>query len=199
MVPFLAWAIERTRPRAGNVVAALMCLAGVALLSLKGDDSTLGLGLGDALTLVAALMFGLNMIAVEHLGARHDAVTITFVTFCLSALVCLPYALALESAPDLATLTPEFWWQMTYLVLLATVMGVLVQNVAQKRVPSSRVALLLSSESVFAAIFSVIFTGEKITPALLAGFTLIFAAVLVSQYAPNISAWFARRRTSAHD
>ena len=64
-------------------------------------------------------------------------------------------------------------------------MGLLVQNVAQRHLPSSQVALLLSFESVFAAAFSVAFYGEKITPSLLAGFALIFGAVLVSQFAPD--------------
>lgn len=199
MVPFLAWAVEHRRPRLGNVAAALMCLAGVALLSLKGEDGALGLGLGDALTLLSALMFALNMVAVARLGAAHDAVTITFVTFVLSAVVCLAWALASEPMPQAEAFTPDFWWQMAYVVLLSTVLGVLVQNVAQKRVPSAQVALLLSFESVFAAVFSVAFAGEKITAALLGGFVLIFASVLVSQFAPIIGAWLAARSPLARD
>ncbi|MDD6358740.1 MAG: DMT family transporter, partial [Parafannyhessea umbonata] len=63
MVPFLAWAVERRRPGANNVVAALMCLTGVGLLSLTGRQS-LSLGAGDWLTLFSALMYASNMVAV---------------------------------------------------------------------------------------------------------------------------------------
>jgi drug/metabolite transporter (DMT)-like permease len=182
MVPFLAWAVERRRPRPNNLAAAAMCLAGVGLLSLKATDGAAGLGAGDLLTLLSALMFGLNMVAVGRLGRLHDSVTITFVMFVVSALVSLGAAAALEPLPAATSFTPEFWAQMAYVVLLTTIFGILVQNVAQKRVPSSQVALLLSFESVFATVFSVIFYGEKITLPLLAGFALIFGAVLVSQF-----------------
>ncbi|MGN0076975.1 MAG: DMT family transporter [Parafannyhessea sp.] len=181
MVPFLAWAVERRRPGANNVAAALLCLAGVGLLSLGG---TLGprLGTGDLLTLVSALAFACNMVAVGRLGRAHDAVTLTFVMFVVSALVCLAWAVALEPVPAAAALTPAFWLEAVYITLLCTVFGLLVQNVAQAHLPSSEVALLLSFESVFATLFSVLFYGEAVTPSLLAGFALIFGSVLVSQF-----------------
>jgi drug/metabolite transporter (DMT)-like permease len=182
MVPFLAWAVERRRPGANNVVAALLCLAGVGLLSLGG---TLGptLGVGDLLTLLSALAFACNMVAVGKLGRAHDAVTLTFVMFVVSALVCLAWALTTEPLPAPAALGPAFWLEALYVTLLCTVFGLLVQNVAQAHLTASEVALLLSFESVFATLFSVLFYGEALTATLLAGFALIFGSVLVSQFA----------------
>lgn len=184
MVPFLAWAVERRRPGANNVVAALMCLTGVGLLSLTGRQS-LSLGAGDWLTLLSALMYASNMVAVGRLGRAHDAVCLTLVMLATCALVCLGWAVALEPAPATSAFTAEFAAQLAYITIATTVVGLLVQNVAQRHLPSSQVALLLSFESVFAAAFSVAFYGEKITPSLLAGFALIFGAVLVSQFAPD--------------
>lgn len=97
----------------------------------------------------------------------------------------LGWAVALEPAPATSAFTAEFAAQLAYITIATTVVGLLVQNVAQRHLPSSQVALLLSFESVFAAVFSVAFYGEKITPSLLAGFALIFGAVLVSQFAPD--------------
>lgn len=184
MVPFLAWAVERRRPGANNVVAALMCLTGVGLLSLTGRQS-LSLGAGDWLTLLSALMYASNMVAVGRLGRAHDAVCLTLVMLATCALVCLGWAVALEPAPATSAFTAEFAAELAYITIATTVVGLLVQNVAQRHLPSSQVALLLSFESVFAAAFSVAFYGEKITPSLLAGFALIFGAVLVSQFAPD--------------
>ena len=184
MVPFLAWAVERRRPGANNVVAALMCLTGVGLLSLTGRQS-LSLSAGDWLTLLSALMYASNMVAVGRLGRAHVA-SMTNVRHTAScALVCLGWAVALEPAPATSAFTAEFAAELAYITIATTVVGLLVQNVAQRHLPSSQVALLLSFESVFAAAFSVAFYGEKITPSLLAGFALIFGAVLVSQFAPD--------------
>ena len=95
MVPFLAWAVERRRPGANNVVAALMCLTGVGLLSLTGRQS-LSLGAGDWLTLFSALMYASNMVAVGRLGRAHDAVCLTFLMLATCALVCLGLAALVE-------------------------------------------------------------------------------------------------------
>ena len=147
MVPFLAWAVERRRPGANNVVAALMCLTGVGLLSLTGRQS-LSLGAGDWLTLLSALMYASNMVAVGRLGRAHDAVCLTLVMLATCALVCLGWAVALEPAPAASAFTAEFAAELAYITIATTVVGLLVQNVAQRHLPSSQVALLLSFESV---------------------------------------------------
>ena len=60
-----------------------------------------------------------------------------------------------------------------------------VQNVGQSIVEPATAALLLSLESVFAVIFSVVFYHEVLTPRVIVGFALIFAAVLVSEVLPS--------------
>jgi len=66
-----------------------------------------------------------------------------------------------------------------------------MQNVGQEHVPPAQAALLLSLESVFAVVASVIFYGEEVTPRLALSFATIFAAVLVSELG---SSWPTRRR-----
>ncbi|MCC6099830.1 MAG: DMT family transporter [Olsenella sp.] len=188
MVPFINWAVTRHRPHANNVVGALLCLVGVGFLSLDGSMG-LYLGRGDLLTLASAVLFALNIVAVSRVGSAHDAVTMTVVMFAVSSLICLGYSLAAEPAPDFAALTPDFWGQMAYVVLLSSVAALLIQNVAQQHVQPAKAALLLSLESVFAAFFSITLYGEALTPQLAVGFALIFAAVLVSEI------WVGRRAT----
>ncbi|WP_058271002.1 DMT family transporter [Olsenella massiliensis] len=180
MVPFLNWAATHVRPRANNLLAALVVLAGVGLLSMDGELGP-SLSRGDLLTLASALMFATNIVLVGRLGSAHDAVTITVVSLATSSLVCLGYALHAEALPAPGALPLGFWGQMLYLVFLSTIFATLAQNVGQRHVDPSKTALLLSLESVFAVLFSVIFYGELLTPRLVLGFALIFAAVLVSE------------------
>ncbi len=182
MVPFIDWLVRHHRPRANNLAAALMCLVGVGLVSLRGDLSPWLSG-GDWLTLLSALFFALNIVAVGRCGSAHDSVTLTVVMFFVSSLVSLAYALAFEPVPGALELGADFWLQFGYLVILASVVALLIQNVAQRRVDPSRAALLLSLESVFAMLFSVLLYGEPLTPQLALGFALVFSAVLVSELA----------------
>ena len=50
-----------------------------------------------------------------------------------------------------------------------------------KYTPSSTAAVLLTLESVFGTLTSVLFYGEQMTPKLLIGFALIFFSVLLSE------------------
>ena len=187
VVPFLNWMVIRKRPGVNHVVAAIMVLAGVGLLSLDfsagSQDLSLSLSTGDILTLVSALMFSVNIVFVGYLGRAHDIVVLTVLMLYVSALVCLGYAAVAEPLPSPEAINGSFLPQMAYLVLLATVYTSLAQNVGQKHVEAPTAALLLSLESVFAVIFSIVFYGETLNAQLLVGFALIFAAILVSELA----------------
>lgn len=185
IVPFLNWLVFRRRPGLNHVLAAFLALAGVALLCLDfsagSRDLALSLSSGDVFTLVAALMFSLNIVFVAYAGRAHDIVVLTVLMLYVSSLVCFAYAVVAEPVDAVASLAGPLLPQMAYLVLLSTVFCSLAQNVAQRHVEAATAALLLSFESVFAVLASVIFYGEPLNAQLLVGFALIFAAVLVSE------------------
>ena len=90
----------------------------------------------------------------------------------------LPEAVAPTTA---ATFTPEVVAKLAYVILLATIFAIIMQNTAQAHVESAQAALLMSFESVFGVVFSIIFYHEQVTVPMLLGFGLIFAAILVSE------------------
>ena len=75
---------------------------------------------------------------------------------------------------------------MVYLGFFATMMCFIFQNVGLKYLPSTWASLLLSFESVFGVIFSVILLGEKLTLRMGFGCALIFTAVVLAQILPEI-------------
>ena len=180
MVPFLAWMLVRRRPSLRDVLCALICLAGIGFVSLRGDLGA-GLSRGDILTLMGAVFFALNILCVEWFGRGCDFVTITFVELATMTLVCLAWSLAAERPPVASDLLPGFFAQLAYVVFASTMLCMLLQNVAQQHVPSGRAALLMSLESVFATIFSITFYGERLTVPVTLGFTLILVSVVLSQ------------------
>jgi len=180
LVPFVNWAMAGRRPGANNVLAAVLCMAGVGFLSL-GDDLSFSLGMGDKLTLISAVLYAVHIVLVSKLAAAHDVMTLTIVQIATSGLVALCFALALEPAPDLSVFTPDFLAALAYLVILASCVAMVVQNFGQSKVPPAQAALLLSMESLFAVLASVVFYHEQVTDRMLGGFALIFLAVLASE------------------
>ena len=65
LVPFLYWWLAKQRPDRYNILAAVLCVAGVGLVSLNGD---LTITIGDLLTLVSALFYALHIVAVNKLS-----------------------------------------------------------------------------------------------------------------------------------
>ena len=194
MVPFVNWAVARKRPGGTSVLAAAMAVVGVGLLSL-GDDLSLSLGFGDSLTLVSAVLYAFHIVAVARFsGSGRDVMTMTVVQLAMSSVVSLGCAAVLEGPVDVALFTsPDMWGALAYLVLLSSAVCMVVQNLGQAHVPPAPASLILSLESVFAVVASVIFYGEVVTPRLAFGFGTIFAAVLVSEVGLPALEW-ARAR-----
>lgn len=194
MVPFVNWAVARRRPGTTSIVAAALGILGVGLLSL-GDDFSVGLSWGDMLTLVSAVLYALHIVAVARFSASgHEVMTMTVTQLAMSAVVSLAAALVLEGVIDFDVFAdPGIWGALFYLVILSSAVCMVVQNLGQAHVPPAPASLLLSLESVFAVIASVLFYGEVVTPRLACGFASIFAAVVVSEVGVPALMWVRAR------
>ena len=176
MVPFMAWGFHRKRPTSYNWVAAVLCIAGIGLISLSGD---LSIGLGEGLTLLSGVFYALHIMALSHFGERDDPVALTIVQFVVVAL--LSWAATLLTERGAAFPAPAVWPQLLYLTVFATAATLVLQSVGQSLTPPSQSAILLSLESVFGVLFSVMLGKESLTLQLGCGFALIFVSVIISE------------------
>lgn len=176
MVPFMAWGFFRKRPTACNWAAAAMCICGIGLISLSGD---LTVGAGEALTLLSGLFYALHIMALSRFGEHDDPVALTIVQFAVVAVLSWLCTLTVEKGSALPA--PEVWPKLMYLTVLATAVTLVCQSVGQSLTPPSQSAILLSLESVFGALFSVILGYEALTLPILCGFSLVFVSVIVSE------------------
>lgn len=177
IVPFLFWVTDKRRPDRYQAAAAVLCLAGIGMVSLT-DHFTVGAG--DALTLCGGLFFAAHIVAVAKFGRGRDPILLTVFQFYFSGLCSLVLTLTTE------TRTAVVWdWAMVstvgYLALFCTAAGLLMQNFGQKYTHPAAASILLSLESVFGTAFSVIFYKEQLTGKIAAGFGIIFLSVILSE------------------
>ena len=187
LVPFLAWLIYKRRPGAHNLLAAVLCLTGIGFVSLSGAGS--GFNKGDALTLGCGIFYALQIIAVEQYIHGGDAVSISAVEFATAALICWVGALLFEPAPG--PLSGSMWLTIAYLSVACTALCFFLQAWGMQYTSSSTAAVLMTLESVFGTLVSVLFYHEPMTVKLVIGFALIFFAVLLSETGAGL---FARRK-----
>ena len=186
MVPFMAWMMYRKRPTAYNWAAAVMCIAGIGLISLSGD---LTVGAGEWLTLLSGLLYALHIMGLSRFGEKDDPIVLTIVQFAVVAVLSWLCTLTVERGA--AFPIPAVWPHLLYLTVFATAVTLVCQSVGQSLTPPSQSAILLSLESVFGALFSVLMGREALTLPILCGFTLVFVSVIVSE--TQLS--FLRRKT----
>ena len=187
MTPFINWLIVRQRPGKNNVIAALLAIVGVGLVAL-GDDLSLIMSGGDWLTLVSAVLFAVHIVLVARFSSAHDVMTLTVVQLAMSAVLALGVAAFTERPPSPAVFaSADTWFSLGYLVLLSSCVCMVFQNLGQAHVPPAQASLLLSLESVFAVVASVLFYHELVTPRIAIGFGTIFVAVLVSELGARLN------------
>lgn len=181
IVPFVYWLVAARKPTAKNLVAAIMCVAGVAFVSLGSGDSFTNIGFGDAMSLLGAVFFAVHIVLVARFAPGRNILALTVFQFATEGLCGLLLGAVSEPWPTLGSFTPHLLFNLAYLVVFASCVSVVFQNVALAHVSPNQGALLLSLESVFGVVFSVAMYGEELTVRLLVGFALIFGAILVSE------------------
>lgn len=178
IVPFLYWAAARKRPDRYNILAALLCVTGVGLVSLTDQ---LTITWGDWLTLLCAVFYASHIVAVAKVSPGKDIYLLTVFQFAFAALYAWIGGVLTEDFPTAALAEPSVLLSLAYLCVMATTVALLFQNVGQVWSDPASAAVILSLESVFGVLCSVIFYGDPVTARLVAGFGLIFVAVLCSE------------------
>jgi drug/metabolite transporter (DMT)-like permease len=159
-------------------VAVTLATAGLGVLTLEG----LSVGYGEAITLVASLLYALHIVGLGAWSRPQEALGMSILQIVVIAVVCL-----LASAPDGIVLpdNPRDWLSVVYMAAFAGAFAMVAQTWAQAHLPATRAAIIMSMEPVFAALFAVLFGGEDPTARMLAGGAMVLTAMLIVELVPR--------------
>jgi drug/metabolite transporter (DMT)-like permease len=175
IVPFISFLILKKKIGVKGLIGALMSVVGVAFLSL---DSNFSLGFGDGLTLICALGFAFQIFLTSEFVKKYRATVLNFIqmaTAFLLSIVCM-----IGNGEVRFEVTAKGWMSVLYLGVISTTVCYLLQTASQKYVDETKAAIILSMESVFGTIFSIIILHEIITLRMVIGSIVILAAVVIS-------------------
>lgn len=180
MVPLFGVALYREFPHWTVWLSALTALGGVFLLSGGALD---GLESGDWLTILCAAFWALQILFIHrYANDTGRPVTLAVTQFAVTAFVALAIALPLERV-DLSAIRlalPE----IVFAGVFAGGIAFTLQTVGQRHTTAANAAIMLSSESLFAALFGALFLGERVGGLAAAGCALIFTAMLAVETVP---------------
>ena len=171
-VPFFSYLIEKKKPTVYHGIAFVVAMVGIILLT-HGD---IGFGLGEFLTLICAILFGLHVVLITVFSRIVKEEHLLFWQFTIVWLVNGVVALI---AGHSFAVSPRTWAVAIFAALTATVYGIWAQLKYQKVVSSNTSALIFTMEPVFAYLFSYVLLGEVLTTTQWIGAILLLGSTIM--------------------
>lgn len=182
IVPLMLWAFRKKFPGWVTLFAACLCIAGMYFLT--DDDMTGSMNIGDILTIICAVTFAVQILAINHYTQDCDPITLSFVEFV--TLACLSFITSLIFETRTEIISMRGLSELIFTIVLCTFGCYMIQICAQKYAKPSHAAIIMSLESVFGLLSGIVFLGETITLRASIGCAMIFASVLIAELEPFI-------------
>jgi drug/metabolite transporter (DMT)-like permease len=176
MVPILGVFIGKKIPKIIWLCVAL-AIVGFFLLCVKDGFSV---SKGDVLVLICALCYSVHIMVIDHFTSKNvDGVKMSCIQFLVAAIVLSPLMIVIEH-PSMDIILSA-WVTIGYAGILSSGVGYTLQIVAQKDTDPTTATLIMSLESVFAALSGWLILKEVLLPKEILGCVLVFVAVILAQ------------------
>lgn len=176
LVPFTTWMLMKTRPRPIVGVACMVSIAGAWLLAGGGFPTTWNVG--DLMVLSADLVWALGITLVTMFLQRVDRpLLLMFIQFAILGILGLLTGSIFEEISW--TAVGASITQVVYAGVMAGAVAYTLQAVAQRHSPPSEAALIMGTESIFAAIAGALLFGERLSVQGVFGCMLIMCGVFL--------------------
>ncbi len=189
--PVFQLLFEKKKPSKGNLLGVLFVIAGLILLSSKGNsifevfhEIGSGFNIGDFFTLLCAVFFAMYLVYLDILTKKYEFFPLVILQVGTTAVLGIIFAFALSSfelEPFKLVINKNVIFALLYTSILATVLSTTLQTKYQKYLTPTKVGIILSFEPIFSAVTAFIFLGEIISRFSLMGGILIFAGLLVTE------------------
>ena len=151
-----------------------LCIAvatfGLGLLSIRGFS----VGIGEMFVLASAVLFAAHIIALSKWSSGRDVYAMTVIQLSMCAILA-----GLASAVEGYSLPPDsgVWGVVIFTAVFATAVAFIVQTWSQAHMSATKVAVILTMEVVFAALFAIVIGGERLTLQTAIGGVLVVVAM----------------------
>ena len=176
IVPFIGFLLYKYRIDKFEFLGAFLAMIGVGVMSLQ---LTGGINIGDFLTLLCAIAFAFQIFYTSLFVQDEDPILLTLTQMVAAAVLANLVVLFRGDVP--ISMNLEGTLSVVYLGVFSTTIAYLLQTFAQKFTNPTKTAIILSTESVWGMIFSILFIKELVTLRMYIGALIILLAILIAE------------------
>ena len=174
MVPILGLLFKRkVKPVLWLCIVIATC--GMYFLCVTEAGS---INIGDLFLIACAFLFSVQIMIVDHYVQTVDGVRLSLVQFFVVAVISAVCMFLFEEVDSVAI--GNAWFSIFYAGVLSSGIAFTLQIVAQKNLNPTVASLIMSLESVFAALAGAVF-GERLSSNEILGCVLVFVAIILAQ------------------
>lgn len=179
LTPLFAWLLLRQKVSLKVGISVALATVGLAFITLGG----LGFDFGTISLLVCAVLFALHIVGLGKWSPGSDTYALTVIQLASVAVVCWVGALFNPTDPGFQVPPDQdVWNSIFFTAIFATAIAFFVQTWAQSIMDASRVAIILTSEVIFAAVFAVMTGQEVLQLRTIIGGALMVSAMLIVEW-----------------
>lgn len=178
MTPVLAFVFLKQKLEKKLAFVVLLCLIGIALLSLKDN---LRPALGDIFCILAAFAYAVDLIITEVAIIKKGINAFQLGVFSLGFTGLFQLILSLAVEKPVLPHTPKVWAAVLFLSIFCTGAAFIVQSLAQQYTSASHVGVIFSLEPVFAGIVAFFLAGEILSLRAYVGAALLIAGLFIME------------------
>lgn len=162
--------------RRRTAVAVGLALVGTVLLTA----GPVGIGLGDFLVLMCAVMFALHIVLLSRWSPGLRAAPLAMVQMGTCALI-----FTAAGTPSMTHLPPtSVWFAIVITGVFASALAFYIQTWAQAHLDASRTALILATEPAWALVAAIFLAGQRLDAVQASGAGLVLAAIVGHELVP---------------
>ncbi len=178
IVPMIAVALG-FKPEINQIAGIIFAFAGMYFLSIPSGASFSEINKGDFLVFIGAFFWALHVVVIGKFSPGMNPILLSIIQFSTCSVLSLASALIFEDNTIQGILNAKY--PILYCGLFSVGIAYTLQVVAQKDAPPTHAVIILTLESVFAAIAGWLFLHENFTGRQLTGSILMFSGMIISQ------------------
>lgn len=185
LITLIALVVLKEKFRLDKIFGLLLGISGAIILMSAGKEVT-ALGKdtawGDFLVFLNATSYAIYLVIIKKLMHKYRPIIVIRWVFLFGLVFVVPFGWQQVTVIDWSSFIFTDWLALAFIVLGVTFFAYLWNTYALAHLSPSTVGAYIYAQPVFAAIISVIFTGEEITAPKIIATLLIFSGVYLVNF-----------------